>query len=103
MVNEFKNILLAGIGAAAETYDKASKTVDELVKKGKITIDEGKELSEELKRNINEKVEKKKEERPVTKQDLADLFKEMNFASKDDIADLKNRIEKLEENKEQNQ
>lgn len=103
MVNEFKNILLAGIGAAAGTYDKASKTVDELVKKGKITIDEGKELSEELKRNINEKVEKKKEERPVTKQDLADLFKEMNFASKDDIADLKSRIEKLEENKEQNQ
>lgn len=93
MANELRNILLAGIGAAAETYEKASKAVDELVKKGKITIEEGKELSEELKRTINEK---KKEEKPLTKEDLVSLFKEMNFATKDDITELKSRIEKLE-------
>ena len=103
MVNEFKNVLLAGIGAAAETYDKASKSVDELVKKGKITVDEGKELSEELKRSINNKVEQKKEDKPLTKEDLVSILKEMNFASKDDIAELKNRIAQLEENEEENQ
>ncbi len=54
MINEFKNILLAGIGSAAYTYEKASNLVDELVKKGRITVNEGKELSEELKRNIDQ-------------------------------------------------
>jgi polyhydroxyalkanoate synthesis regulator phasin len=96
VVNELKSILLAGISAAAETYEKASKLVDELVKKGKLTLEEGKELSEELKKNLNEKAEKRKEERPLTKEDLAALLKEMNFATKDDIAELKSSIEKIQ-------
>ncbi len=40
MINEFKNILLAGIGSAAYTYEKASNLVDEMVQKGKITVNE---------------------------------------------------------------
>lgn len=99
MVNEMKNILLAGIGAAAETYEKASKTVEDLVKKGKLTVDEGKELSEELKRTVHEKVEKKEEAKPLTKEELVSFFKEMNFATKDDLEEINARIAKLEEDK----
>lgn len=94
MVDELKNVLLAGIGSAAYTYEKASKIVDDLVEKGKLTVDEGKELSSELKRNIIEKGEKIK---PLTKQDITDIFKEFNFATKDDLTLLEDRITKLEE------
>lgn len=97
MVDELKNILLAGIGTAAYTYEKASNMVDDMVKKGKLTVDEGKELSEELKRNINQKVNKNDDEKPLTKNDFIDILKQMNFASKDDISQINNRLTKLEQ------
>lgn len=94
MVNQLKNALLAGLGSAAYTYEKASKVIDEMVVKGKLTLEEGKELSQELKKNITEKGEKI---RPVTKDDIADILKSTNFATKDEITDIKNRLAKLEE------
>lgn len=97
MVEELKKVLLLGIGSAAYTYEKATKIVDEMVQKGRITIDEGKELSEELKRTVKEKMDNK-EERPLTKDDMASLLKEMDLATKSDLEALKARIEVLEQN-----
>lgn len=94
MVDQLKKALLAGLGSAAYTYEKASKIIDEMVQKGKLTIDEGKELSEELKNDIISKSEKFK---PVTKKDIADILKDANFATKDEILDIKDRLAKLEE------
>ncbi len=94
MVNQLKNALLAGLGSAAYTYEKASKVIDEMVVKGKITLEEGKELSQELKKNITEKGEKI---RPVSKDDIAEILKSANFATKDEITDIQNRLAKLEE------
>lgn len=93
MVNEFKNILLAGVGAAAYTYEKASKLVDEMVQKGKLTVEEGKELSEELKRNVGFKQETPT---PITKEEMTQLLKDMNFVTKDEVAEIKERLSKLE-------
>jgi len=98
-MEEFKNILLAGIGSAAYTYEKASKAVENMVEKGRLTVDEGKELSQELKRTISKKDEDKKSSGAVTKEDLKELFQEMNFATKDDLKDILSRLEKLENNK----
>lgn len=95
MVDELKNIILAGLGSAAYTYEKATKVVEDMVKKGKLTIDEGKELSQELKKTIRDKTE---EIKPVTKEDIASLLKEMNFATKDDLEEIKERLTKLENN-----
>lgn len=94
MVDELKNILLAGLGSAAYTYEKSKKIVDEMVAKGKITLNEGKELSEELKRNIKGA---ENEVRPLTRNDMSELLKEMNFASKDDLEEIKTRLSKLED------
>ena len=52
MKKEAGNILLAGVGAAALTIEKASDIITGWVKKGKLTVEDGKELTEELKRNI---------------------------------------------------
>lgn len=94
MVNQLKNALLAGLGSAAYTYEKASKVIDELVIKGKLTLDEGKELSQELKHNI---VEKSQNIKPVTKDDITEILKISDFATKDELLEIKNRLAKLEE------
>ena len=55
MNNDIKNFFLAGLGSAAYTYEKATNLIDEFVQKGKITLEEGKDLSEELKRTVKQK------------------------------------------------
>ena len=50
----FKNIFLAGIGAMAYTGEKGKEIIDQLVEKGEITLDQGKELNKELKRKAGE-------------------------------------------------
>lgn len=52
--DEMKKVLLAGIGAVAATYEKSQEVVNTLVKKGEITVEQGKVLNEELKRSAKE-------------------------------------------------
>ena len=52
----FKNIFLAGVGATAYSFEKAQELVDELVKKGELTVQQGKVVNEGLKHNMSEKL-----------------------------------------------
>jgi len=104
--NDIKNFFLAGLGSAAYTVEKATNLIDEFVQKGKLTLDEGKYLSEELKRNIKEKKEETKssikaakEKSPLTKEDMILLLKEMDFATKEDIENINKRLTNLEINR----
>ena len=64
-----KKLLLAGIGAVAITAEKSQEILDDLVvgalqegdlvKKGEITVEQGKELNKELKHNIKKTVKEK--------------------------------------------
>ena len=47
-----KKLLLVGIGAAAVTVEKSQQIVEDLVKKGEITVEQGKELNKELQHNV---------------------------------------------------
>ena len=100
MNTDIKNFFLAGLGSAAYTYEKATNLIEDFVQKGKLTLEEGKDLSEELKRNIKAKKEEAhsftKDERPLTKEDMVLLLKEMSFATKEDIENLNKRLSKLE-------
>ncbi len=51
-----KKVFLAGVGAVATTTEAAKDLVDQLVKKGELTVEQGKVLNEELKHNVKEKV-----------------------------------------------
>ncbi|MDD6258075.1 MAG: aspartyl beta-hydroxylase [Erysipelotrichaceae bacterium] len=87
-----KKALLAGIGAAALTVEKSSEIVDGLVKKGEITVEQGKALNQELKHKAEEaKTEDKKE--------TADFKDMVSKLSEEDLAKLKEAI-KDNENKE---
>ena len=49
-----KKLLLAGIGTAAVTAEKSKEVLDELVKKGELTVEQGKVLNpDELKDVLN--------------------------------------------------
>ena len=52
----FKNIFLAGVGATAYSVEKAQELVDDLVKKGELTVQQGKVVNEELKHNMSQKL-----------------------------------------------
>ncbi len=54
--DDLKKIMLAGIGAVASTAEKSKQVLDDLVKKGELTVEQGKVLNEELKRNVISKI-----------------------------------------------
>lgn len=91
-----KNLILAGIGTVAYTYEKGAEMVDELVKKGDLTINQGKQINEELKRKIDEKKAQTTSGAGVTADVLKDILAGLNLATKEDLKDLKERVDKLE-------
>ncbi|MEE0845536.1 MAG: hypothetical protein U0L71_05005 [Eggerthellaceae bacterium] len=50
----FKDIFFAGIGALAITGEKAKDVVDQLIAKGELTVDQGKQINSELTRKVGE-------------------------------------------------
>ena len=86
-----KKILLAGIGTAAVTAEKSKEVLDELVKKGELTVEQGKVLNQELKHNIKESV--KKNVNVTLKPSNPNELKEM---TPDQLAALKEQISKMQ-------
>ena len=90
MFEQLRKLAMIGIGGTALAVDKVSEYVDELVAQGKITVSEGKKLTEEL-------IQSKKEE--VTDKDRAEIesvLLDMNIAQRKDIDSLEVRIQELE-------
>lgn len=58
LTDGLKKILLAGIGTVAVTAEKSKEVLDEMVKRGELTVEQGKVLNQELKHNIKDTVKK---------------------------------------------
>jgi polyhydroxyalkanoate synthesis regulator phasin len=84
---------LAGMGAAALTKDRIQDLVEELVSKGQMNAEEGREVVDRL-------VERSREEaRSVLKKadsSLHTAYRELGLGSKQDLEDLGLRVEQLE-------
>ena len=94
-----KKFLLMGIGAAAMTVEKSQQVVDELVKKGELTVEQGKELNQELKRNVKKSIDeaaKASEEVAAEEKDLT-LEQKIASMSAEELEKLKAFIAKAEE------
>lgn len=104
MMNELKKVILAGVGTAATAYEKADSFIADMVSKGKMTVEEGKVLSEELKRDIEEKTTEATKEisnkldkmKPFTKEDFKAMFDEANKDTLEEINKLRERVAVLE-------
>ncbi len=95
MFEQLKKLAMIGIGGTALAVEKVSDYVEDLVQQGKLTVDEGKKLTEELIRN------KEKEVSERGREEIEAILLEMNIAQRKDIESLEARINELE--KELNQ
>lgn len=90
MLNEVKKALLVGVGGTAIAVEKSIAQVDRLVDKGKLTVAEGKKLTEEL-------IQKKQQGANVEDREaLEALLIEMNVAQRKDIEDLEAKVDELQ-------
>lgn len=86
-MDELKKVLLAGIGLTSMTLEKASAFVKKLVEKGRLTVEEGKELQSELKR---------KGEDEAKEFDQLDVkTKTVQYATKEDVSRLEDKLDVL--------
>jgi len=93
MSDLIKKTILAGLGVASLTREKANKLVKDLVKEGEVSECEGSKFVKE----ILEKVEdnKKTIEKQVEKT-VHGVLKKLNMPSRKDIVGLNSKIEKLD-------
>lgn len=87
-MNDLKKVLLAGIGLTAMTVDKADSFVKELVEKGRLTVEEGKELKQELKRQSKEEAQELLNKLDAKKSSV-------EYATKDDVKRLEEKLDAL--------
>lgn len=92
-----KKLLLAGVGTVAVTAEKSKEVLDELVKKGELTVEQGKVLNQELKHNIKETIKTKTSSAPEKPE--ADLKDTLASLSPEQLAELKEQILKMEASK----
>lgn len=85
-----KKFLLVGIGAAAVTVEKSQQIVEELVKKGEITVEQGKELNKELQHNVKKTLDARKADAESLEEKIAKM-------GADELALLKAKIKEAEE------
>ena len=87
-MNDLKKVLLAGIGLPAMTVDTAASFVKELVEKGCLTVEEGKELEQELKRQSKEEAQEFLNKLDAKKSSV-------EYATKDDVKRLEEKLDAL--------
>ena len=90
-----EKIILAGIGAVTKTAETAGELLEDLVKKGELTIEQGKMLNEELKHNIKTGVKEMKES--AVSSAVSRFVDGMDKLSSEDIAKIKEKIAQIEE------
>ncbi len=88
-----KNVVYAGIGAAFLTKEKIEELKGDLIEKGKISQEEGKQFVDDLLR----KSEKAKDQLDLwINRRVEDRIQQLNLATKDEIAELQRKIEELQ-------
>jgi polyhydroxyalkanoate synthesis regulator phasin len=85
-----RDLVLAGIGSIAYTMEKGMNLVDQLVKKGELTVNQGKELNRELLNRFQGK--QAQPDQAVIKEIIASI----NPATKEDFHNLEARVSRLE-------
>ena len=77
-----RKLILAGIGAAAIAKEKGGEVLEALSKRGEVTVEQGRVLNEELKRNLKENVRENVE---TVKQSVKDNVRVHVIYPEDDL------------------
>ncbi|WP_245947944.1 phasin family protein [Paenibacillus sambharensis] len=89
-----KKALSLGVGITVTSKEKVEKYVDELVRKGEVAPGESKALVSRL---VQRGEEEQTQIKQMIREQLQQLLVELNMATKEDIARLEKRVEKLEQ------
>ena len=89
-----ETILFAGVGAVTKTAEAAGELLEELVKKGELTVEQGKALNEELKHNIKEKVSDAGQKIQGTA--VSRFVEGMDNLTPEELAKIRAKIDELE-------
>lgn len=88
-----KNVVYAGIGAAFLTKEKIEELKGDLIEKGKMSQEEGRQFVDDLLR----KSEKAKDQLDLwINKRVEDRVNQLNLATKDEVAELQRKIEELQ-------
>lgn len=96
-----RKLILAGIGAAAIAKEKGGEVLEALSKRGEVTVEQGRVLNEELKRNLKENVRENVETVKQSVKDNVrvhviypedDLMNAVDGMNEEQLAALKERI-----------
>ncbi len=93
MIDMLKKTLLAGVGATVVTAERVEATLDDLVKRGKLTADEAREVASKM---ADESKREFEDVRGAMGQMFDDMLAKANMASKRDIARLEGKIDALQ-------
>ena len=88
-----RKIFLAGVGAVATTGEAAKSLIDTLVEKGELTVEQGKALNEELKKNAKDKMNRHVTVHVVN--EFKDVYSAVDKMSKEELESLKERLNEL--------
>ena len=80
-----KTFFLAGVGAVALTAEKSQEIIADLVKKGELTVEQGKDLNKDLQRSFKESMDKKGV-------NIDELSQKLSKLSADELAKIKEQI-----------
>lgn len=93
-----EKILLAGIGALATTAEKSKEMLDDLIKKGELTVEQGKTLNEELKHTVKSKFSDASN--PVKEFAVSEITKNLDKLTPDELAQIRTKLQELEQTDE---
>ena len=93
-----ESIILAGIGAVAKSAESAGELLEELVKKGELTVEQGKALNEELKHGIKEKVSATTKK--VQSSAVSGFVNNMHKLTPEELANIRDKMAELEKTAE---
>jgi len=93
MENIFKNFLYTGVGIVSIASEKFKNSINDLIKNGKISAEEGKKIVDDF---VIQSEEDRKKYEGEFKTALEKTLDALKFAKKDEVDKLKNRVEVLE-------
>ena len=94
-----RKIFLAGVGAVATTGEAAKSLIDTLVEKGELTVEQGKDLNEELKKSAKDKMNRHVTVHVVN--EFKDVYSAVDKMSKEELESLKERLNELTAKKDE--
>jgi len=95
----FEKIIMAGVGAITKTAETAGDLLDELVKKGALSVEQGKALNEELKHDIKKGVDTAVQK--VQSSAVSRFVENMGRYSAEDLEKIRAKLDELDKIKKE--